>query len=478
MTILNKILFSILLIIPSTLMAQSSAPVTLDSSKADPPIVEKPILSPKEQLEENIQTFKKDPMLKMANWGFVLYDTQTKQVITAYNENTPLVPASTTKLLSTDASMALLGGKFRWITQLEYSGLIDETGNLNGNLYIIGSGDPSMGSGKAGARSYNEIVADYLAKISEAGIKKITGDIIVETAVFQDVRLELPEKIVWIEHNNYYLPVGNTSTVDPNGEKIAIKAKSVFDTSRRYFYVSPRTNKMAFTENFEANNLITELPAAPALLANALKIGLLKNKISISGKVLTRVTDPNPEERQFLAKYSSPTMVDIIYYTNQHSDNALAEALLKTVGFYKTGNVSLESGRETIVRHLQEKKYDFDGLTLIDGSGLSRGNKIKPISQAKFLAEVMKEKYYEDFLKSLPIAGETGTLRRMFKTSNNHGQIFAKTGTLKAVKCLAGYVKTKSGNMLTFSLLINNYSGTVDQIKKKMEQLLEPVVDL
>lgn len=274
------------------------------------------------------------------------------------------------------------------------------------------------------------------------------------------------------------MPVGNTSTVDPNGEKIAIKAKSVFDTSRRYFYVSPRTNKMAFTENFEANNLITELPAAPALLANALKIGLLKNKISISGKVLTRVTDPNPEERQFLAKYSSPTMVDIIYYTNQHSDNALAEALLKTVGFYKTGNVSLESGRETIVRHLQEKKYDFDGLTLIDGSGLSRGNKIKPISQAKFLAEVMKEKYYEDFLKSLPIAGETGTLRRMFKTSNNHGQIFAKTGTLKAVKCLAGYVKTKSGNMLTFSLLINNYSGTVDQIKKKMEQLLEPVVDL
>lgn len=194
MTILNKILFSILLIIPSTLMAQSSAPVTLDSSKADPPIVEKPILSPKEQLEENIQTFKKDPMLKMANWGFVLYDTQTKQVITAYNENTPLVPASTTKLLSTDASMALLGGKFRWITQLEYSGLIDETGNLNGNLYIIGSGDPSMGSGKAGARSYNEIVADYLAKISEAGIKKITGDIIVETAVFQDVRLELPKK--------------------------------------------------------------------------------------------------------------------------------------------------------------------------------------------------------------------------------------------------------------------------------------------
>ena len=55
----------------------------------------------------------------------------------------------------------------------------------------------------------------------------------------------------------------------------------------------------------------------------------------------------------------------------------LAESLLKTVGFYKTGNVSLESGRETIVRHLEEKRYDFDGLVLADGSGLSRANKSK-----------------------------------------------------------------------------------------------------
>jgi D-alanyl-D-alanine carboxypeptidase/D-alanyl-D-alanine-endopeptidase (penicillin-binding protein 4) len=129
------------------------------------------------------------------------------------------------------------------------------------------------------------------------------------------------------------------------------------------------------------------------------------------------------------------------------------------------------------VRHLQDKKYDFEGLTLIDGSGLSRGNKVKPISQVKFLA-VMKEKYYDDFLTSLPIAGETGTLRRMFKTSDNHGQIFAKTGTLNGVKCLAGYIKTKSGKILTFSLLINGYKGSVDQVKSKMEYILEPVVNL
>ena len=441
-------------------------------------LAEKPILSPKEQLEANILTMKADPLLRNANWGFVVYDTKTKQKITGYNEETPLIPASTTKLLSTDASMALLGGRFKWITQLEYSGTIDETGTLTGNLYIIGSGDPSMSTGKAGAWSNAQIISEYISKISEAGIKKINGDIVIETAVFQDVRLELPEKIVWLEHNNYYLPVGNTTNIDPKNEKIAVKAKSVFDNSKRYFYVSPYMNKMAFTDKFTTNQLITTIPAAPVTLANALKASLIREKIPIVGKVVTRITDPEPEDREFLAKYSSPTMVEIIFYTNQHSDNALAEALLKTVGFYKTGNVSLESGRETIVRHLEDKRYDFEGLNLVDGSGLSRSNRVKPISQAKFLADVMKEKYYDDFVKSLPIAGETGTLRRMFKTSNNYGQIFAKTGTLSAVKCLAGYIKTRSGRTLTFSLLINNYAGSVDQIKARMERLLEPVVDL
>src|SRR6218665_801915 len=99
----------------------------------------------------------------------------------------------------------------------------DETGTLNGNLFVIGSGDPSMGTGKAGAWSYSQIISDYLAKISEAGIKKINGDIVVQTAVFQDVRLELPEKIVWLEHNNYYLPVGNTNNINPKNERIAVK---------------------------------------------------------------------------------------------------------------------------------------------------------------------------------------------------------------------------------------------------------------
>ena len=109
-------------------------------------MVEKTILSPRELVDINVNTMMADPVLKNATWGFVVYDPKTKKVISSYNETSPLVPASTTKLLTTETAMNLLGENYRWMTQLEYSGTVDENGVLNGYLYIVGSGDPSLGT--------------------------------------------------------------------------------------------------------------------------------------------------------------------------------------------------------------------------------------------------------------------------------------------------------------------------------------------
>ncbi|MCB4234911.1 D-alanyl-D-alanine carboxypeptidase [Kaistella anthropi] len=128
-------------------------------------------------------------------------------------------------------------------------------------------------------------------------------------------------------------------------------------------------------------------------------------------------------------------MSEIVYYTNQHSDNGLAEATLRMVGFQKNGDQTLESGRKVVVDHLKEISFDTNGLNYMDGSGLSRSNLVTPISQAKFLTNLMNEKYYKTYFESLPIGGQTGTLKRMF-LGNGNGQIFAKTGTLNKVKTL------------------------------------------
>lgn len=441
-------------------------------------MVEKTVLSAKELVDINVNTMMTDPVLKNATWGFVVYDPKTKKVISSYNENTPLVPASTTKLLTTETAMSMLGENYRWNTQLEYSGSVDENGVLNGNLYIVGSGDPSLGTNKAGAWAYRDIISDFKEGLSREGIKKVNGDIIIQTALFKGNISKLPENVVWLENNNYYLPAGTTREINPANEKLIVKKSAGFSTEKKFFYVSPYNNQMVYADKYEGDGILTtKLPDAPAYLANTFRTTLVKGGIPVTGKVTPKMTDANPEGRKLISTYKSPTLGDIIYYTNQHSDNGLAEALLKTVGFQRLGDQTTESGRKVVTEHLKNEGFDMMGLNYIDGSGLSRSNNVTPISQVKFLTSLMDEKYYKTYFNSLPVGGQSGTLKRMFNGLGN-GQVFAKTGTLNKVKTLAGYMKTNTGKTLVFSLMVNNYAGSVDMVKKRMEKILEPALDL
>jgi D-alanyl-D-alanine carboxypeptidase/D-alanyl-D-alanine-endopeptidase (penicillin-binding protein 4) len=439
---------------------------------------EKALLSPKDQIEFNINKMFTDPVLRNANWGFVVYDTKTGKIVTSYNENAPLVPASTTKLLTTETAFSLLGTKYRWNTQLEYSGSLDAEGVLTGNLYIVGSGDPSLGGNRGGAASYGQIVTQYMDAIRDKGIKKITGDIIIQTAIFKENKVTLPENIVWLEQANYYLPVGTTKDINPRNEKMIVsQSNNPFNQVKKYFYVSPYTNKMVYADLYEGAWVTTKVADPPAFLANKLRESLVKNKIAITGKVTPKIVDRDPEPREVLSNYKSPSLAEIVAYTNQRSDNGYAEAILKSNGFMKLGDQTTESGRIVVTDHLKATNFDIVGLNYMDGSGLSKAHTVTPISQVKFLTAMTKSPYYKEYLDSLPIAGQTGTLKHMFLVNSN-GQIFAKTGTLNHVKCLAGYIKTRSNRTLAFSLLINNYAGSTAQVKDRMEQLLDPTLDL
>ncbi len=436
------------------------------------------LLSAKELFDINLNAMMDDPVLRNADWGFVVYDPSTKKVISSYNEKTPFIAASTTKLLTTETAINLLGTNFRWITQLEHSGTIDENGVLNGNLYIVGSGDPTLGTNKAGASSYGSIVSDFIYAMNEKGIKKVSGDIIIQTAVFKANKTQtLPENIVWLENGSYYLPAGSTEEINPQNEKLIAKKNNPFSDNKNYYYISPYIRKMVYADKFEGKSLTTKVADPPAYLANTLRTTMLKKGIPVSGKVVTKIAENNPEPRVKITDYSSPLLGDIVYYINQRSDNALSEATLRMVGFQKNGDQTLESGRSVVMEHLRSISFDTEGLNYMDGSGLSRGNVVTPIAQAKFLTSLMKQKYFKTYFDSLPIAGQTGTLKSMFQ-GEGYGQIFAKTGTLNKVKTLAGYMHTNSGKTLVFSLLINNYGGSVDMVKNRMEKILKPALNL
>lgn len=463
----------------STTASQANADITSTNLTSPVSIAEKP-LSPTEQLGLTLSSMQSDAVMRNANWGFVVYDPKSKKVINSYNENQPLVPASTTKLLTTETAFSLLGTGFQWLTRLEYSGVIDENGVLNGNLYLIGSGDPSLGTSKAGATSYGMISMDFVAALAEKGIKKVNGNIIVQTAVFKiNKNPNLPENIVWLDQGSYYLPMGSTKDIDPSKEKLIVKQKNPFDAPvKRYFYMSPYIKKMVYTEDYNPTVLHTKIPDPPVSLANSLRLSMIKSGIAITGKVENKIIDNQLENRMLVTSYRSPDLNDVVYYTNQHSDNGLAEAILRMVGFQKLGDQSLESGKKVVTEHLLQDGFDTQGFSYIDGSGLSRANTVTPMAQVKFLSSIMNEKYFKNYFDSLPIAGQSGTLKKMFVYNNGNGQIFAKTGTLNKVKCLSGYIKTYSGRILTFSLLVNNFSGSVDMVKKRMEMILEPTLSL
>ena len=464
---------SIFAFLPLYFSAQDNAQIYSDGDF----LVKSSAASARDVLNNSISTMFTDPVMRNAQWGFVVYDPKTKKVINSYNENASLIPASTTKLLTTEAAMSLFGKDYQWVTQLEYSGDIDENGILNGNLYIIGSNDPSLGTGRAGASTYGALVSDFVKSIKELGIKRVKGDIILKTAVFRNNKnIVLPANIVWKGSENYFLPAGSTNDTDPRHEKLLGNKKP---DNYKYIYVSPYTQNIVYTENFGGFALSTKLPDAPVYLANSLKTSLAKNGIPTEGKVINKSEPQNTEEeRKKITAYLSPKLEDLVYFINQTSDNHMSEALLKSTGFYKEGNYSLDTGKATVNKHLAKKTFDFQGFNYADGSGLSRSNVITPMSQVKFLSELMNEKHFDSYFKSLPIGGQTGTLRSMFLNTEAYGQVFAKTGTLNRVKTLAGYIKTKKGKLLTFSLLINNYNGSVAQVKKKMESILIPILDL
>lgn len=432
--------------------------------------------SAQEELNQKITAMFSDPVMRNANWGLAVYDPKNKKMIHSYNENVSLIPASTTKLLTTETAMAILGKDFQWTTQLEYSGNIDEQGALHGNLYIIGSADPSLGTGRGGAATYSAIINDFTFSIKDLGIKRIKGDIVLKTAIFKNNKNNiLPANIVWKNDKNYFLPMGSTNDTDPRQEKL-IPSKKV--ENQKMVYLSPYTENLVYTEKFGGSYLSTKMPDATFYLGNNLKSNLTRNGIITEGVVVDRShPQPHEEERKKIMAYQSPKLEELVYFINQTSNNAMSEALLKTTGFYKKGDFSLDTGKATVNKHLSRKSFEFQGFNFADGSGLSRSNVVTPVSQVKFLSSLMNEKYFDSYFKSLPIAGQTGTLKSSFQNSESYGQIFAKTGTLNRVKTLAGYVRTKTGKLLTFSLLINNYNGSVAQVKQKMESILAPLIN-
>ena len=479
---------------PKIVKKDSSATIHVSKIKQD--------TTPLQQLLFTIDTLARSPELTQGSFGFSLVDIDSNKTIAEYNSHTTLVPASVMKILSTGVTLAKLGEDYQYETLLQYDGEIDpETKILHGNIYIKGSGDPSLGSGAFPNTDIKIMLGVWSSAIKNSGIDSIDGAIIGDAQYF-DYDL-IPGGWAWEDMQSSFGagPCGLSFHENTYDVYVKCKGKSVDASTyppvpgmilhnqvlynesvpKNYLFVSgaPYQNeRFLLGEVKSIHSERSNIPDPALCCAYNLLLQLKSNKIGVKDSFTTifkqkLIGNYNKEERKKIHSTLSPHLSKLINHTNKISQNFYAESLLKTLGAQDKEFGTTAGGINEVVKYLKEKNIDLRGFCMADGSGLSRLNSLTP----KFLTDLLTvyandPSMFQSFYKSLSVAGESGTMEHVAQGSIAAGKIHAKSGSMGRVQSYAGYVTTRSGRMLAFSVILNNQEWDYMQTRRQLEILM------
>jgi D-alanyl-D-alanine carboxypeptidase/D-alanyl-D-alanine-endopeptidase (penicillin-binding protein 4) len=224
------------------------------------------------------------------------------------------------------------------------------------------------------------------------------------------------------------------------------------------------------------------LPDPAKFAAHSLYNRLISNKITVSGDIFTvRELNRVDKSRKPFNITKSPPLKEIIYRLNKKSVNIYTEQLLKIIGKEFKGEGSLQNGISVYKDWLEEHNIYTDGLFIHDGSGLSRANGTPTRFFAEMLSSIRSETYFETYYNSLGIAGDPndiGYMKNMCKGTRAANNVRAKTGLINRVRAHSGYVSTRSGEQLAFSMIANDYQGSYRAIDKLHEKIMIQLAEL
>jgi len=340
-----------------------------------------------------------------------------------------LVPASTQKLLTGAAALALLGPEHRFITRV-VARVEPVDGVIDGDIWLVGAGDPLLSTEAYSGRFDDPLPftdIDLLAaQIGDAGITTITGAVIGDESRFDGLR--------WVGTWPERFRPGNQSQSGPLSALTVNDGLTRWDPERTsYGHGTPAPDPAAFAAAFfddllEARNLVIR-------------------RVAQAGVVPLDATVE-------LAAIESPPLADIVRQMLLTSDNMTAEILVKAFGAHVEAPGSTSAGLTAMRGALEGLGLDLSGSASADGSGLDPGNLVS----CALLVAILDTQVAgaEGLLDTgLAVAGESGTMRNRLVGSSAEGRVAAKTGTLRDVVSLAGRVETLGGRSLTFAVLTN-----------------------
>ena len=453
-------------------------------------------------VELTLSKFTSDPVNEFAAISFCAIDLSSGNVIAEHNSKMALAPASIIKLFTTATAFQQMGAYHRPKTRLYYDGAIDSLGVLSGNLIIRGGGDPSLGSRFfEKEENLRDFLLEWVDTLRNMGITKIEGDIISDGSEFGYTGA--PDGWTWGDMGNYYGsgPSGivlfdnmtylSFETTDEIGGETTISCIDpyVHNLTFRNEVKSGKTtrdNAYAFGAPFLNDRFIrgtlplsqeefkvkVSIPDPELLLAQELNYELTNNGIQVAGVALGQRNlglDMDYTNKILAYTHEGRTIANIAYHTNMRSVNLFAEQLLCLTSHYKSGYGSSSSGADYAQSYWEPTIGT--GFTLTDGSGLSRNNAVSAYHFTQLLKSMKSSSNFEEFKKTLPIAGKSGTLSSVCRGQKASGRLYAKSGTMTRTKAYSGYVESTSGKNIAFAIIVNNHTTSSSRLVKKMEPI-------
>ena len=460
------------------------------------------------QTPQPVKRLLKMPYMKGASFSLVIQEVGSDKAKYAVSADLSVIPASVMKTVTTATALELLGNDYRFATSLTYDGHIKD-GVLHGNLYIEGSGDPTLGS-RFVKDNNTEFLNDWLQGIKAAGIRSIEGSVIADERCFDTEGVS----IKWVgEDLGSYFGAGSYGlSVFDNQYKVFVQTGAV-GTKPVIKHSEPDMSGLRFHNYLVAGAVATDssytlgapfaadrylygvvpanrplytmkgdIPDPPYFLADYFSRFLKGKGIQVGGqpscfRLLDESQQYTSAKRVNLVTTYSPPVSEIVRITNEVSQNLYADALLKTIGHSYTpeaGEVisSFGKGIKRVKQFWDAKGIDTYPLWMFDGSGLSSSDKLS----ARFLADILlymatDASSSQTFYNSLPRTGIEGSVRNFMKGYSLEGNIRLKSGSMSRVKGYAGYVD-KDGKRYCVTLFVNNYSCDGKIMTYELDRLL------
>lgn len=424
-----------------------------------------------------------------SRWSIMATSLDRGETLYERGSGEPLAPASNMKLFTSAAALEYLGADYRFSTYMAADGPIRD-GVLMGDLYLYGTGDPTIGTRFAESPAPALVgLADSLAAL---GVREIRGDVVGDGSYFTGPRtgegwadaymnawyaapagaLSVHENIVRVE-----VAAGEAGALEfeftPGGEGIAVRHDASQNGQlrvRRADYDGPivvvgrsgrsRSHAIAVADTeMYAAALFRDVLTERGIVLHGGARGIIDPAESpiTRGQVFPAHIDGD-RRLHVLAVHRSAPVRELLEVVNKQSHNFYSEQLLRAVGRVATGSGSAEGGAAAIGALLDRAGVDAAGVRIVDGCGLSPLNRASAESFVAVLDYMARSPHAEPFMESLPVAGEVRRFRRMGGTAAG-GNLRAKTGTIKGVSALSGYVTAANGERIAFSIIGNDLSS-------------------